>query len=228
MSLRAARLGHIFLLLGAPDEVLIARHRRLPNPHRSQEVMLETARTYRLGYREGWYTMMPPVRMHWVGQECPSEYVLQHICSTAKAETYRALQLPSAYSTGTLEPHQVLVVGDRVNPNSSVSDRRPFFTRQDGGTSGLLYWMLEEADLRPRDVHLCNAYSKTGVPLLRQALIDFLQPRIIIALGKSAATRLSSMRVPHHCLPHPSWILRFDRSNLNSHVETLRQIVGTA
>jgi len=225
MSLRACRTGGVFILLSAPADLLAERWSQQEEPLESQQDVLAAAVMYAQRHR-AWWSMMPSVRIRSEGGVGFGHEDLHKVIGVIKTTVASAEAFPRGKSTGTLERGKVLFVGDRVNPKSHVADHRPFFSRRDDSTCGFLYRIMERAGLKPKDVHLCNAYTKQGEPLLSPEMVALLEPAQVVALGDNAMALLTQWRIPHRHLPHPSWIRRFDRENVDRYGDELAGILG--
>lgn len=123
-------------------------------------------------------------------------------------ERVASYQLSGWAGVGSLHP-KVLFIGDRVNPHvSKARAALPFVPVGRQSCGAYLMRVLYHAGLCPRDVHIHNALTPTGQPYdLR--LVDFLKPRVVVALGDVAHEAVCGLKYPVTKLPHPQFLRRF-------------------
>lgn len=135
-------------------------------------------------------------------------------------ERSREVQRICPKSWGYLWP-RVLLVGENINhPNVD----RPF--AGDAGASQTLTDLLDGADVGERDIYLWNAYNYDRSPLLTAEGVALLRPRIVVALGRQAALYLKGVGIAHLEFPHPQWIGRFHRKEIDTWAMKLRAILA--
>lgn len=122
--------------------------------------------------------------------------------------------------TGSGRPGGVLLVGDRPNVRSwgtGALDEAvswPFISQLGTGCSAWLSHQLEASGVPERRMYWVNAYRADGTPSCDLAeLRDRLDPLLIVALGKEAASRLEECGVRFAQVHHPQYWKRFGRGN---------------
>ena len=86
--------------------------------------------------------------------------------------------------------------------------------------------MLDAGRIGERLVHVANAYRRNG-DRLHPSVIAFLDPGVIIALGREAEGVITALGFKSRMIPfpHPQWINRFEHSRLNVWGEKLGQAI---
>lgn len=145
--------------------------------------------------------------------------------------TERVYDLAPNYNMGPGIGHwhpgeSILIVGDRPSPrtkfdNASKGAHLPFVSFKEDGCSGWLAEQLEEAKIPESKLYWVNAHGIHGKAQL-PAFVGFLQPRKIIALGRSAAQWCHRFRLPHEKIPHPQFWKRFHYNERYPLLEVLK------
>jgi hypothetical protein len=137
---------------------------------------------------------------------------------------------------GTLDEGCTLVVGERPNDEGTYWPR-PFSVpnpiKKSPGLSSSTDWvltMLRLVELMPRDFHVTNAYpTPTSNESTLANEIEFLKPKRIIAMGKTASDMIKEIgiqnKVPVMIMPHPQYLRRFYQSSFACCVEHVRNFV---
>ncbi len=125
-------------------------------------------------------------------------------------------------SWGYLWP-KILLVGEQVG--GDITGMRPFAGFN--GCSKTLSDLLDFAGVGERSLYLVNAYDNDGDELDPRAII-WLSPKIVIALGESAAKYLHKHNITHHKFPHPQYLRRFESQRLPEWGVRLRALVAGA
>ena len=114
---------------------------------------------------------------------------------------------PLGPGSGNLIPGGILLVGDQVNHKVSPW---PYPFVADSGCSVWLTQQLEDAGIRESSLYWVNARGRDGNPTPLGEWLDYLQPSLIVAMGKEAKTwcrYLTDEGVAD--VPHPQYWSRF-------------------
>jgi thymidylate kinase len=118
---------------------------------------------------------------------------------------------------GTVTGPKIVFVGEAVNKNVTWLDL-PF---DKGFSSQFLLDSFQAAGVPEDLVYLCNADK------LESEEVDFLtrDKTVFVSLGKKADAKLKLLDVPHHSLPHPQFIKRFQWKNKGQYAKDIKAIV---
>jgi len=215
MNLLAERTGAVYVQLEPDEAKIMLRYAERPEDLPLAEILVIHGH-YQL-QNPSWWDYLPATRL--VNPKIPT------IIQTYEARLARAQAYPG-FGIGSLTP-DVLFVGEQLNPWARLSDALPFFSTQNKGACKSLYAILHGAGLRPSQVHLHNAYTQRGGPLLTAAMVAHLKPRRIIAMGNAAEAHLRVLDVPYQGhIPHPAWITRFDIGNLDRWITIVKELIA--
>jgi len=154
-----------------------------------------------------------------VDEEAIAWYVQQWKSHVERAQMISRL-CPKSW--GYLWP-KILLVGEAA---SSASDNFPFCGDQ--GSARTLTYLLDLAGIGEKDLYLWNAYRYNKAPLLTKAGVTALAPKVTVALGLLAHEYLVKLDVPHFTFPHPQWVGRFHRKEMDVWATKLKTLVTPA
>jgi hypothetical protein len=113
---------------------------------------------------------------------------------------------------GHFYPGVTLLIGEQINGNANSYTPWPFIGR--GGSSTWVTQQLENAEIPEHRLYWINARNADD-KFVNPAFLERLQPNKIIALGEQATIWCRKVaKVPYKSIPHPSFWLRFQRSQL--------------
>lgn len=130
------------------------------------------------------------------------------------------------HGIGAVHGCRLLVVGEQVNPETTM-DERPFIGTESLGTCGIFYRLLEATNLRPADIHVINAFTRLGVPAPLREINRYLRPLRIITFGRRAERETKNQGLTVTYFEHPSWIRRFHYLEIPDYVEKFKDLIKT-
>lgn len=117
---------------------------------------------------------------------------------------------------GTVSGPKLVFVGEQVNKN--VTWRGLPFDK--GLSSEFLAETFEIAGLKESRIYICNADKVTPDELTKLGV--YRGSAKVIALGKIADKKLTSLGIQHKALPHPQWVKRFHYKKQHVYAQSMR------
>jgi hypothetical protein len=226
LGMVACRRGDVLTLLNVPLEDLESRYQQQQSKWALEfrgmtwEKLKKVAALYQEASPE-WYRYMPVT----ITMDPRNLERVTFLEALAHLHATTAERVPG-HGIGTVFPNKVLLIGERVNPNTvphgSREEPLPF-----GGTvhaSEALWCMLDRGALTPKDVHVINAYKINDVPAPLLEVVAALEPRVIITMGAVAQARCAELGIKARPFPHPAYIEWWEHDLIETWGEELKKL----
>lgn len=149
---------------------------------------------------------------------------------TAQAQARKFLKF-NVDSWGTLNKGGILICGEGLNPKTKekYNLKYPFDypINSYAGCGRFFFECLLKTSASPSDIHIMNLWHSDGSQGKVDSAIQFLEPRVIIALGDRVERCLSDFKRPLIKLRHPAAQKRFDNRNIDNYIDNFQKAIDS-
>lgn len=125
------------------------------------------------------------------------------------------------FGAGAFVQGNILLIGEQSSNPDTAPNQLPFC--DDRGCSGWLNAQLDVFNIPEEQMFWVNALNNDDSEIMLSEVINQLQPRRVIALGRIAEALCVKNAVDHVYVPHPQYWKRFQHNRAYALIGVLRE-----